>query len=179
VKKLQNVPRLSSVGAPPDAARTLAALAGAVYAAVLDPAYLLVAEDPRLLSKHNYAAAGNLFERSSLVISSDPPGTNFQGGFASFQETARALRQRTVGEPLPPAGEAPSPARVEAPPADERSGLPAPLPPAIWYSAREGASWRCTPPSPMAAADMSMTWQAASFLFWKRARRSLSSRSKP
>jgi Ca-activated chloride channel homolog len=126
VKKLQNVPGLSGLGAPPDGNRTLAALGGAVYAAVLDPAYLLVAEDPHLLSKHNYAAIGPLFAHSSLVISSDPPGTNFQGGFAMFQETARALRQRTVGELLPQAGEAlPVPALVEAPPADGLAPPPA------------------------------------------------------
>jgi VWFA-related protein len=119
VKKLQNVPRLAAPGAPADANRTLAALSGAVYAAVLDPSYLLVAEDPQLLSKHSYVAAGNLFAHSSLAVSSDPPGTNFEGGFGAFQEVARALHQRTVSGLLPEAdGAPPTPGRIEAAPAE-------------------------------------------------------------
>lgn len=119
VKKLQSVPRLSALGASPDANQTLAALSGAVYAAVLDPAYLLVAEDPQLLSKHSYLAAGSaLFSRTSLAVSSEPPGTNFEGGFASFRDASRALHQRTVGDLLPEADVVTSseaaPARSEA-----------------------------------------------------------------
>ena len=124
VKRLQNVPRLSALGAAPDGNQTLAALSGAVYAAVLDPAYLLVAEDPHLLSKHNFVSGGNLFTHSSLTVSSDAPGTSLQGGFASLREAARALRTRTVGSPLPDAVDAAAPATGEAAPV----GGPAPSP---------------------------------------------------
>lgn len=108
VKKLQNVPRIGGPAEPADAARTLAALSGTVYAAVLDPAYLLVAEDPLLLSKHSFVplSAGvqpALFAPSTLAASNVPPGTNFVGGFASFQKTARTLNQRTVGQLQPEA----------------------------------------------------------------------------
>jgi len=131
VRRLQSVPRLSGLGNPPDANRTLAALSGAVYAAVLDPAYLLVAEDPHLLSKHNFLSAGDLFAPSSLTVSSDPPGSSFHGGFALFHEAAGVLRERTVGEPLPPAGDAPPLARVDAPPPVRVDAPPAngPAPP--------------------------------------------------
>jgi Ca-activated chloride channel family protein len=124
VKKLQNIPRLSSLGAQPDANRTLSALSGAVYAAVLDPAYLLVAEDPHLVAKHAFVSGSNLFTPSSLKISSDAPGTGFIGGFASFAESARDLRQRVVGVPLPDAEDAVSSDRPTPPSA----GGPAPTP---------------------------------------------------
>ena len=132
VKKLQNVPRLSTLTEPPDAAKTLAALSGAVYAALLDPAYLLVAEDPRLLTKHSFVPSGNLqpslFAHSSLMVSNGPPGTNFEGGFGSFQEVAHALHRRTVGELLPePDGDTP-PAPPDAPSAEAPS-RPEPVPP--------------------------------------------------
>ena len=107
VKKLQNVPRLT------DANRTVEALSGVVYAALLDPAYQLVAEDPRLLSKHKYVTGGTLFAPSSLNISSEPPGTNFEGGLASFQEEARVLQKRLVGHVPPEIHETSAPAAVE------------------------------------------------------------------
>jgi len=111
VKKLQGVPRLGVPGEPPDDAKTLAALSGAVYAALLDPAYLLVAEDPHLLNKHSFILAGGpetaLFAPSALSVSNSPPGSHFEGGFASFQEAARPLRARTVDALQPePAGTA-------------------------------------------------------------------------
>jgi len=115
VKKLQNVPRLAALGDPPDAVATLAALSGAVYAAVLDPAYLLVAEDPQLLTKHNFlGTGGGLFEGSFLAVSSIPPGTGFRGGFGTFPAVARTLRQRTVGDLLPEEAAAAAPARSES-----------------------------------------------------------------
>jgi VWFA-related protein len=125
VKKLQNVPHLGALGTPPGAAGTLAALAGAVYAAVLDPAYLLVAEDAQLLSKHSYVAPGNLFAHSSLTVSSDPPGTYFEGGFAAFQKAAQALHDRTEGELQPETDGASAPTRIEV----ASAGGPAPPPP--------------------------------------------------
>jgi VWFA-related protein len=108
VRRLQNVPRLATLGDSPDPNSTIAALGGNVYAALLDPAELLVAEDPQLLSKHNYAPAGDLFANSRLAISSDPPGTNFMGGFASFQDAASVLLRQAVGDVLPPAEDPPA-----------------------------------------------------------------------
>jgi Ca-activated chloride channel homolog len=124
VKKLQNVPRLSSLDAVPDAGRTVAALGGAVYAALLDPAYQLVVEDPQLLNKHEYMTGATLFAPSSLHISSDSPGTNFEGGFASFREEAGALRQRMVGDLLKGADETGALAPLQALPLE--SPLPSP-----------------------------------------------------
>jgi Ca-activated chloride channel family protein len=128
VKAAQNVPRLGALAQPPDAAKTLAALSGAVYAALLDPACLLVAEDPLLLSRHNFVPApadahAPLFAPSSLVVSNNPPGSNLTGGFGQFQELARILSRRRVGELQKPAEDeatagtdAPAPAMVAAPP---------------------------------------------------------------
>jgi VWFA-related protein len=101
VKALQNVPSIHSLGDSPDAVKTLAALSGAVYAALLDPQYLLVAEDPRLLAKHNFLPAGGdkrapLFADSALIVSNSPPGSNLAGGFARFREVTRALDRRRV-----------------------------------------------------------------------------------
>lgn len=129
VKKLQNVPRLDALGTSPEANRTLAALAGAVYAALLDPADLLVAEDPVLLSKHRYVSEADLFARTSLAISSDPPGTNFAGGFGSFQEVAAGLHHRTVGELLPENDAIAAPTGAEASRTETGRGEgPAPTP---------------------------------------------------
>ena len=153
VKKLQNIPRLSSLGAQPDANRALTALSGAVYAAVLDPAYLLVAEDPHLVTKHAFVSGPNLFTASSLKVSSDAPGTGFAGGFASFAECARELRQRVVGVPLPDTEDAVSSDQPTAPSA----GGPAPPPRATWYSGPAAALWKSTPPSSTAAAATSTT----------------------
>jgi len=101
VKALQNVPSIRSLGDSPDALKTLAALSGAVYAALLDPQYLLVAEDSRLLAKHNFLPAGgdkraSLFADSALIVSNSPPGSNLAGGFGRFREVTRALDERRV-----------------------------------------------------------------------------------
>jgi len=105
VKRLQNVPSFASLGNSPDDAATLAALSGSVYGAVLDPSYLLVAEDPQLLSKHNFIPIEDpqqtIFGRSWLAISNSPPGSYFQGGFEDFQMVARVLRKQIVGPLLP------------------------------------------------------------------------------
>ena len=115
VKRLQSIPRLSSLGASPDANHVLSALSGAVYAAMLDPAYLLVAEDPHLVAKHTFVSGANLFTPSSLKISSDAPGTGFLGGFAAFADSARELRPRVVGVPLPDTDDSTSTALSVAP----------------------------------------------------------------
>lgn len=115
VKRIQNVPSfaslngaatLAALGNSPDAGATLAALSGSVYGALLDPAYLLVAEDPQLLGKHNFIAVENsqeiIFGRSRLEISNSGPGSHFLGGFGDFQTAARALRKQIVGPLLEP-----------------------------------------------------------------------------
>jgi Ca-activated chloride channel family protein len=103
LKKLQDVPRLGGLELEPDATKTLEALSGAVYAAMLDPGYLLVAEDRQLLRRHRFVTGdsqGALFPESSLTVSNGPSGCNFEGGFASFQEAAQPLGSRTVGTRL-------------------------------------------------------------------------------
>jgi len=108
VKALQNVPRIGSLGQSPDALKTLAALSGAVYAALLDPRWLLVAEDPLLLSKHSFVpAAGeqraSLFAPSSMIVSNGPPGSLLLGGFGNFSQVTRMLGGRVVSETQEPA----------------------------------------------------------------------------
>jgi VWFA-related protein len=111
VKELQDVPSFHSLGNPPDARKTLAALSGAVYAALLDPQYLLVAVDHRLLAKHNFLPAhSGLFADSGLIASNSPPGTNLTGGFARFRETTQVLNRHIVDPTLAPAAEAEPPA---------------------------------------------------------------------
>jgi len=133
VKTLQNVPRLAALGNPPAAAKTLAALSGAVYAALLDPAYLLVAEDSLLLSRHAFVPAGAsqpaLFAPSSLAVSNGPSGTNFEGGFESFQAVSHALSRQTAGQLQPEPEPGAAPAQPEAAPAEGPSP-PDPAPPA-------------------------------------------------
>ena len=105
VKELQGVPRIASLGQAPDAAKTLAALSGAVYAALLDPGSLLVAEDPGLLAKHDFLPRpdkqAGLFADSGLVMSNSPPGSKLIGGFGRFREVTLALDSRAV-EKEPP-----------------------------------------------------------------------------
>lgn len=103
LRKLQDVPRLNGVATEPGSSAPLHALSGAVYAAMLDPGYLLTAEDQQLLRKHRFAAGGSapqMFPPSSLQVSSGPAGSNFEGGFATFEEAAQPLRGRTAGVPL-------------------------------------------------------------------------------
>ena len=49
VRDLQGAPRLQALGGSPDPAATLAALAGLVYGAVVNPDSLLISEDPTLI----------------------------------------------------------------------------------------------------------------------------------
>ena len=81
IKELQHVPAFSSLDNPPEARRTLAALSGLVYAAVLDPQYLLVAEDQLLLTKHAFLPTGldkspGVFIDSALLRSDNAPATS-------------------------------------------------------------------------------------------------------
>lgn len=103
LRRLQDVPRLASVDLQAGSTAMLHALSGVVYATLLDPGYLLAAEDQQLLRKHRFAAGGSatqLFPPSSLHISSGTPGSYFEGGFASFEEAAQLLRGRAAGAPL-------------------------------------------------------------------------------
>jgi VWFA-related protein len=125
VKELQHVPTLRSLDNRPDARSTLAALSGLVYAAELDPQYLLVAEDRRLLAKHNFLLAASdrisgLFADSSLIRSNNSPGTKLTGGFARFRDSTQVLNRQKVGSPI---DESPA---VE-PPADGASPRPMPV----------------------------------------------------
>lgn len=120
VKQVQGVPPLASAGVDPR--RTLAALSGAVYAATLSPEFLLVAEDPRLLAKHDFVPGadkpGRLFADSGLAVSSAAPGSHLSGGFGRLRETTAALDlRRAPSEVLPASGGMPSAdaARVNPP----------------------------------------------------------------
>ena len=104
LRKLQDVPAMSTLESGADADRTLLALSGAVYAARLDPSYLLAAEDQQLLRKHRFVSGdgpGELFPKSRLAFSNGPSGSHFEGGFAAFQGAAKPLRARTVGASAP------------------------------------------------------------------------------
>ena len=134
VKRLQKVPSFASLGNSPNDAATLAALSGSVYAAVLDPSYLLVAEDPQLLSKHNFIlvedhSTDNLRPLLASAISNSPPGSHFLGGFEDFQTVARALRKQTVGPLLPEPDSAAVPDPVLAGPSGTWTRADNPPPP--------------------------------------------------
>jgi VWFA-related protein len=129
VKELQAVPSFHSLGSPPDARKTLTALSGTVYAALLDPQFLLVAEDDRLLLKHNFLPAGanGLFADSTLITSNSPPGTNLSGGFGKFREATQALNRQMVDpSAAAPAGDesATSETHGPAPPAAPAPRIP-------------------------------------------------------
>ncbi len=99
VKQLQGVPPAASLGAAPEPAKLLAALSGIVYAALLSPHSLPVANDPLLLAKHNFLPGGakRLFADSGLVISNAPPGSHLKGGFGRFVDPAFAQQLRAPG----------------------------------------------------------------------------------
>jgi VWFA-related protein len=111
---------LSGVASPDE--RALAMLAGVVYAALLGPDILLVSEDPLLLSKHKFvkdAQDAPIFSSSSLTRLNESPGSFFEGGFMTFEESAQSLARggspgtiRTAAAaatPSPASGPAPVP----------------------------------------------------------------------
>ena len=84
--ELMNVPKVDSPGV------TAAALSGLVYAAAFDPDGLLVNEDPRLLSKHQFAGGrDDLFSPAKLVASNQAPGSYLSGGFVNIDDVSRKL----------------------------------------------------------------------------------------
>ncbi len=103
VRELQAAPRLEALGRSPDPAGTLAALAGLVYGAVVNPEGLLISEDPTLIRKHQYVpdtcdtcgAASlerlHLFSPATLQQSDLAPGSHITGGFMHFDQVARNL----------------------------------------------------------------------------------------
>jgi VWFA-related protein len=124
IKELQHVPPLRSLDDPPEARTALAALSGLVYAAVLDPQHLLVAEDRLLLAKHSFLPppadkAPSLFADSSLIRSDSAPGTRFAGGFARFPEVSLVLDRQKIHRPV---DETP----VELPAVENSPGRPMP-----------------------------------------------------
>ncbi|MFY9728390.1 MAG: VWA domain-containing protein [Bryobacteraceae bacterium] len=94
VRALQPAPRIASLLGTADPAGTLAALSGLVYAALLGPDYLVVADDPLLVLKHQFVRPADgslLFPASDLVLNSNTPGSYFAGGFMHFRERAQLL----------------------------------------------------------------------------------------
>lgn len=93
IEEMQQTPRLTTLsGASGD--RTLAALTGQVYAALLDPDILLVSEDPLLAAKHAFlgdARGSGIFSGSSLQTFHEAPSSHFSGGFMAFEEVAAKL----------------------------------------------------------------------------------------
>ncbi len=106
VLELQNVPKVDLSAATPDPSKVVAALSGYVYAASVDPDALLISEDPRLLSRHQFVAADAagkpsfVFTSAALVGSNTPPGSFLKGGFGNFDDIAHELANG--GRSVPP-----------------------------------------------------------------------------
>jgi VWFA-related protein len=102
IREFQGLPSLAAPGLKGDA--VMAALSGAVYAALLDPGLLLVTDDPKLVARHAFAAAPGrqgLFADTALVRQNRAPGSFFAGGFMTFEEAAKGLPR--AGTAAPPA----------------------------------------------------------------------------
>jgi Ca-activated chloride channel family protein len=79
------------------------ALSALSYAAALDPALLLLNEDPGLLRRHRFATAtDSLFAQAALHGAQDPAGTHFSGGFAGFEDAAKTLQGGAKAAPRKP-----------------------------------------------------------------------------
>ena len=103
VRELQGAPRLQALGRSPDPHTTLAALAGLVYGAVVNPDSLLISEDPTVMSKHQYVpdpcgTCGssspermNLFSAAKLLPSIASSGARVIAGFMHFDGVASNL----------------------------------------------------------------------------------------
>ena len=112
VRELQVAPRLDALGASPGPERTLAALAGLVYGAMVDPDSLLVSEDPDLMSRHQFVPdtcgtcassspeKTRLFDDAKIFRSAASEGTRITGGFMHFEGIVQSLRSGgAVGKP--------------------------------------------------------------------------------
>lgn len=118
VRKLQSAPTLDAALSAPTPAATLAALSGAVYAAVLEPDCLLISEDPRALSRHRFVLSVDPKVRSEffptdLVRTTKDSASYMTGGFMTFEETARSLARdkRPLESDAAPVAAAPAPGR--------------------------------------------------------------------
>ncbi len=116
VLELQGVPRVDLNAATQDPAKVVTALSGYVYAASVDPDALLISEDPRLLSRHQFVTAESsgkppfVFAPAALVGSNTPPGSFLKGGFGNFDEIAHGLANG--GRSVPPITLKADPARA-------------------------------------------------------------------
>ena len=112
LREMQRTPRLAALSGASDD-RTLAALTGQVYAALLDPDILLVSEDPLLAAKHAFlgdARGSGIFSGSSLQTFHEAPASHFSGGFMAFEEVAAKLARSKAPATAP----APAAATVSA-----------------------------------------------------------------
>jgi Ca-activated chloride channel family protein len=106
VLELQSVPRVDLNAPTPDPSSIVTALSGYIYAASVDPDALLISEDPRLLSRHQFVTAESagkppfVFASATLVGSNTPPGSFLKGGFGNFDEVAHSLANG--GRSVPP-----------------------------------------------------------------------------
>ena len=133
VRRLQAAPTIDAALAAPTPANTLAALSGAVYAAVLSPNGLLVSEDPGALRRHRFIPVADSKTRSAfyptgLVRTNKFSPSYMTGGFMTFEEIARGLAcHKAPVESAAPLAPAPARGRVAAPPVRTQ---PAAAPPA-------------------------------------------------
>ncbi len=90
VRDMQKIPRLNAR----DEDGFLAALSGLVYAARLNPQFIVLREDADFSRRHRFADSSPdspVFLSTSLRLTSVAPGSYFIGGFAGFAATARKL----------------------------------------------------------------------------------------
>ena len=121
LKEIERTPPL----APASGERTLAALAGQVYAAVLDPDILLVSEDPLLAAKHAFlgdAAGAGVFSASSFQTFHQAASSHFSGGFADFENVAAKLARSKFPESASAAAALPDSTAPLAGPAEPSPG---------------------------------------------------------
>ncbi len=118
VREIQGAPLLSAPDLAGDA--VLRSLSGAVYAALLDPNVLLVAEDPGLPVRHKYTVTPSgpaLFAPSELVLCRGDQESFFAGGFMAFEQAAKNLARAGALQPesrAEIAAAAPAPERLPA-----------------------------------------------------------------
>jgi Ca-activated chloride channel family protein len=107
--RLKEIERTPPLAAASDD-RTLAALTGQVYAALLDPDILLVSEDPLLTAKHAFlgdVAGAGVFTASSFQTFHQAGSSHFSGGFADFEDLAAKLARSTFPQSAPAAAALP------------------------------------------------------------------------
>jgi VWFA-related protein len=127
VRELQSAPTIDAALAAPTPANTLAALNGVVYAAVLSPNALLIAEDPGVLRRHRFVPAADsknhaAFFPTGLTRTNEFSASYMTGGFMTFEETTSGLARHK--RPVESAA-APAPTRGRAAPAPVRAQLAA------------------------------------------------------